>query len=102
MPEDQPDSSAPSSSPPETTGGTQNIGYWNANLRLIIVLLSIWAFVSFGCSVLWIEWLNQFKIGTLPLGFWIAQQGAIYVFVILIFVYALAMDYYDRKFNVKE
>ncbi|PHS05337.1 MAG: hypothetical protein COA78_15410 [Blastopirellula sp.] len=102
MPEDQPDSSAPSSSSPEPTGGAQNIGYWKANLRLIIILLSIWAFVSFGCSVLWIEWLNKFKIGTLPLGFWIAQQGAIYVFVILIFVYALAMDHYDRKFNVKE
>ena len=77
-------------------------GYWKANRLLILVLLSIWAFVSFGCSILFVEQLNEFKIGNLPLGFWFAQQGSIYVFVVLIFVYAFAMDKIDRKYGVEE
>ncbi len=77
-------------------------GYWKANMRLIFGLLSVWAFVSYGCSILWVEWLNQFHIGHLPLGFWFAQQGSIYVFVVLIFVYAWTMDRIDRKYGVEE
>ncbi|GJM24617.1 MAG: hypothetical protein DHS20C16_10320 [Phycisphaerae bacterium] len=76
--------------------------YWRANLKLIGALLTIWAVVSFGCSVLFVEQLNTFKIGQLPLGFWFAQQGSIYVFVVLVFVYAWAMDRLDRKFGVSE
>jgi len=77
-------------------------GYWRANLRLIAVLLAIWATVSFGCGILFVEQLNRFHIGKLPLGFWFAQQGAIYVFVVLIFVYAWLMDRLDRKHGVAE
>ncbi|MGB6044599.1 MAG: DUF4212 domain-containing protein [Pirellulales bacterium] len=76
--------------------------YWRCNLILIGVLLSIWAIVSYGCGILWVEYLNQFRMGQLPLGFWFAQQGSIYVFVILIFVYAFAMDQLDRRFGVQE
>ena len=76
--------------------------YWRANRRLIVVLLFVWAVVSYGCGILWAEWLNQFHIGSLPLGFWFAQQGSIYVFVVLIFVYAFAMDRLDRRFGVEE
>ena len=76
--------------------------YWNANRKLILSLLFVWAFVSFGCGILWVDWLNQFHIGKLPLGFWFAQQGSIYVFVVLIFVYAFLMDKLDRKFGVEE
>ena len=76
--------------------------YWQANRRLILVLLTIWAIVSIGCSILFVEQLNQFKIGYLPLGFWFAQQGSIFVFVVLIFVYALVMDRLDRKYGVEE
>ncbi len=76
--------------------------YWRANIRLIVVLLTVWAAVSFGCSILFVEQLNAFTIGQLPLGFWFAQQGAIYVFVILVFVYAWSMDRLDRKFGVAE
>ena len=76
--------------------------YWRANVRLIGVLLSIWALVSYGCGILFVEQLNRFHIGKLPLGFWFAQQGAIYVFVVLIFVYAWAMDRLDRKYGVAE
>ena len=76
--------------------------YWRANLRLIAVLLSIWAVVSLGFGVLLVEPLNRLTIGNLPLGFWFAQQGSIYVFVVLIFVYAWRMDVLDRRFGVDE
>ena len=76
--------------------------YWRANLRLIGVLLAIWALVSLGCGVLLVERLNAYSIGAVPLGFWFAQQGSIYVFVVLIFVYAWRMDVLDRRFGVGE
>jgi putative solute:sodium symporter small subunit len=79
------------------------VGYWRANRALILGLLFIWAFVSYGCSILFVEQLNALPpIGNLPLGFWFAQQGSIYVFVILIFVYAIAMDRIDRRYGVTE
>ena len=74
--------------------------YWLANKRLIWILLTIWAVVSFGMGILFVEPLNKIMIGKLPLGFWMAQQGSIYVFVILIFVYAWQMDRLDRKFHL--
>ena len=77
-------------------------GYWRQNLTLITTLLAIWAIVSYGCSILWVEWLNQFQMGQLPLGFWFAQQGSMYFFVALIFVYAFTMDRLDRKYGVQE
>ena len=79
-------------------------GYFRANLRLIGVLLSIWAFVSFGCGILLAPWLNQFHLPftKYPLGFWFAQQGAIYVFVLLILVYVVLMNRIDRRFGVDE
>ena len=61
------------------------------------VLLSIWAFVGLGCGVLFADFLNQYHIGGFPLGFWFAQQGSIIVFVLLILIYALAMNRLDRK-----
>ena len=76
--------------------------YWHANLRLIAVCLSIWFFVSFGCGILWVEWLNQFSLAGFKLGFWFAQQGAIYSFVVLIFFYAWRMNKIDKRFGVAE
>ncbi len=76
--------------------------YWRANLRLIAVLLTIWALVSYVFGILLVEQLNAWKIGDLPLGFWFAHQGAIYVFVLLIFIYAWRMDKLDRKHGVDE
>lgn len=78
------------------------IGYWRKNLSLILALLAVWALVSYGCSILLVDWLNQFSLGHLPLGFWFAQQGAIYVFVVLIFTYAILMDRVDRQHDVGE
>lgn len=78
--------------------------YWKANLRLLSKLLVIWFLVSFGCGIILAPSLNQYKlIGTdFPLGFWFAQQGAIYVFVILIFVYIKTMDRLDSEYEVGE
>ena len=76
--------------------------YWRANVRLIAVLLTIWALVSVVFGILLIDQLNTWKIGRLPLGFWFAQQGSIYVFVVLIFVYAWRMDRLDRRYGVAE
>ncbi|MDJ0599254.1 MAG: DUF4212 domain-containing protein [Crocosphaera sp.] len=76
--------------------------YWRANTRLIRILLIIWAIVSLGCSILLVQPLNTIILGKIPLGFWMAQQGSIFVFVILIFVYAIQMDKLDRKFKGRE
>ena len=73
--------------------------YWRANLTLIRNLLLVWAFVSLGCSILLVKLLNSFDIGQVPFGFWMAQQGAIFTFVILIFIYAVQMDKLDRRFR---
>lgn len=76
--------------------------YWRRNLRYLAILLSIWAIVSYGCSILFADFLNQFSLGGFPLGFWFAQQGSIYVFVILIFIYVRLMNNLDREFEVDE
>jgi putative solute:sodium symporter small subunit len=75
--------------------------YWRANTTLIRNLLIVWAFVSLGCSILLVQPLNTIQIGNLPLGFWMAQQGSILIFVVLIFIYAIRMDKLDRKNGVK-
>ena len=76
--------------------------YWSRNLRYLMILLSIWFIVSYGCGILFAESLNTIKIGGFPLGFWFAQQGSIYVFVILIFVYVRLMNNLDKEFDVDE
>ncbi len=72
--------------------------YWRANLKLMAGLLVVWFTVSFGFGVLLREQLDAVSIGGVPLGFWFAQQGAIYVFVALIFVYCVAMNRLDARF----
>lgn len=76
--------------------------YWKKNLRTLVILLSIWFLVSFGFGIILVEPLNQIKIGGYPLGFWFAQQGSIYVFIILIFVYVARMNKLDKEFDVNE
>lgn len=78
------------------------IAYWNKNLRYLAILLTIWFFVSYGCGILFVEPLNNFRIGGFKLGFWFAQQGAIYVFIVLIFVYVYLMNKLDIEFDVDE
>lgn len=76
--------------------------YWKANIRLVFGCLVVWFIVSFGFGILLVDQLNQIHIGSYKLGFWFAQQGSIYVFLVLIFFYAWRMNQLDRKFNVHE
>ena len=73
--------------------------YWITNLKYLVILLTIWFTVSFGFGILLAERLNQIQMGGFKLGFWFAQQGAIYVFVILIFVYIYLMNRLDQKYK---
>ncbi|QSB16564.1 DUF4212 domain-containing protein [Natronosporangium hydrolyticum] len=86
--------------PPEDNSWRQ--GYWRRNLRLMVILLVIWFVVSFGFGVLLVEPLNEIVIAGFPLGFWFAQQGSIYTFVVLILVYAVLMDRLDDRYGVSE
>ena len=76
--------------------------YWKANLRLMILLLVVWFLVSFGCGILFVDYLNQFRLFGFKLGFWFSQQGSIYIFVILIFVYVWRMNKLDKRYGVDE
>jgi len=76
--------------------------YWKANLKLIALCLVIWFIVSYLFGILLVDQLNAISIGGYQLGFWFAQQGSIYVFVVLIFFYAFRMNKLDRKFDVHE
>ncbi|KMV29599.1 DUF4212 domain-containing protein [Photobacterium swingsii] len=76
--------------------------YWRENLATMGSLLAIWFLVSYGAGILFVDALNNFQIGGFKLGFWFSQQGAIYTFVALIFVYVMRMNALDRKFNVQE
>ena len=76
--------------------------YWHDNLRLVGVLLLIWFVVSFGFGILLVDLLNQVEIAGFKLGFWFAQQGSIYTFVVLVFVYVYCVSRLDRKHHVDE
>ena len=74
------------------------LSYWQLNLLILFILLSIWFLVSFGFGIIWSENLDQIKFGGFKLGFWFAQQGSIYFFVIIIFIYTYLMNKLDKKF----
>lgn len=76
--------------------------YWRRNLSLMLRLLLVWFVVSYGCGIILVDFLNQFRIGGYKLGFWFAQQGSIYVFVALIFYYARRMAALDHEFQVDD
>ncbi|RLA58122.1 MAG: DUF4212 domain-containing protein [Gammaproteobacteria bacterium] len=76
--------------------------YWRRNVSLMVRCLVVWFVVSYGCGILLVDVLNQVQIGGYKLGFWFAQQGSIYVFVVLIFYYARKMGQLDREFDVEE
>ncbi|MGL6261261.1 DUF4212 domain-containing protein [Vibrio sp. WXL103] len=76
--------------------------YWDKNVKLMISLMVVWFVVSFGCGIIFVDFLNQFQIGGYKLGFWFAQQGSIYTFLVIIFFYAWKMRQIDREFNVDE
>ena len=81
---------------------SQRKAYWRRNLSLLAILLAIWFFVSFCLSILLVDSLDEFQVQGFPVGFWLAQQGAIYVFLLLIWVYVWRIDRLDRQYNVHE
>ena len=76
--------------------------YWKENLRLLTICLTIWFVVSYLFGIILVDVLNQIHLGGYPLGFWFAQQGSIYTFLVLIFYYAKKMNTLDRKYDVHE
>ena len=78
------------------------MNYWKANLLILSIILFIWFVVSFGFGIIWSESLDEIKIWGFKLGFWFAQQGSIYIFVLLIFVYVALMNRLDKKYKSNE
>ncbi len=76
--------------------------YWKKNIRVVLILLSIWFLVSYVLGIFLVDFMNQFSIGGAKLGFWISQQGSIYVFVVLIFIYVRIMNKLDKEYDVNE
>ena len=76
--------------------------YWQANIKLTVTLLTIWFIISYLCGIVFVEELNNIRLGGYKLGFWFAQQGSIYGFVVIIFVYARRMAALDRKYDLHE
>ena len=76
--------------------------YWRSNLKILAALLIVWFSVSFLCGIVFVDVLNKIQLGGFKLGFWFAQQGSIYVFLFLIFIYVLLMNQLDKKYNVDE
>ena len=76
--------------------------YWQANVKIVLSLLCVWFFISFVCGILLVDFLDQFRFAGFKLGFWMAQQGSIYGFVILIYVYIWQMDKLDKRYNLDQ
>jgi len=76
--------------------------YWKKNIRIVLSLLAVWFFVSFGMGILLVDVLDNFRIFGFKLGFWMAQQGSIFCFVILIFVYVYRMNKLDHQYDMDE
>ena len=76
--------------------------YWKENITTIMQLMAVWFVVSSGCGILFVDLLDTIQIAGFKLGFWFAQQGSMYVFMILIFIYAKRMNAIDEKYDVTE
>lgn len=76
--------------------------YWRDNIKYVLILLAVWFVVSYGAGILFKDELNTIKIGGFKLGFWFAQQGSMYVFVVLIFIYVKLMNKLDKKYGYDE
>jgi putative solute:sodium symporter small subunit len=76
--------------------------YWQSNIRIVVSLLCVWFFISFVCGILLVDFLDNFRFGGFKLGFWMAQQGSIYGFVILIYVYIRQMDKLDQQYKLDQ
>ena len=87
---------------PDQTNDPGHVAYWRANIKILWYLVGAWFLVSFGMSILAVDWLDQFSFMGFPFGFWMAQQGSIVVFLIIIAVYAILMNRMDKQHGVEE
>jgi len=104
MPDNDSSPPSPAPSPAGPSGDLVRASlrrYWRANIKIMILLLGIWALVGLGCGVLFADRLNEIKVSGFPLGFWFAQQGSILVFVALILVYGLWLNRLDAKHHAE-
>ncbi len=105
-PNDAPDGEAGSASSSDLTSNEDQSAaegaYWRENIRLLLTLMVIWFACSFGAGILFRDFLDQFMIGGYPLGFWFAQQGSIYIFIVLIFYYVYKMRKIERKYDLDD
>jgi putative solute:sodium symporter small subunit len=76
--------------------------YWRRNKRYLLILLGVWFLVSYVFGILLVDYLNTIRLGGFKLGFWFAQQGSIYVFVVIIFIYVRLMNKLDKEFDIDE
>ncbi len=76
--------------------------YWTTNLKYLFILLTVWFLASYGAGIIWADQLNNIRIGGFKLGFWFAQQGSIYVFVLLIYIYVILMNRLDNAYDVND
>lgn len=97
-----PKSTPPNEPSPEDLAQIKRTAYWKENIGYLVALLAVWFVVSYGCGILFVDQLNNYRLGGAKLGFWFAQQGSIYVFVILIFVYVYLMNRLDGKYGFGE
>lgn len=87
---------------PTKSGKSSHAAYWRANIKVLLVLVAVWFIASFGLSIIAVDWLDQFRFMGFPLGFWMAQQGSIIVFLLIIAVYGLVMNRLDKRHGVEE
>ncbi len=80
----------------------QHSSYWKTNIQYLVILLLVWFLVSYGAGIMWADSLNNIRLGGFKLGFWFAQQGSIYVFVLLIYIYVRLMNRLDSKYDVND
>lgn len=94
--------SAEDSSEEMETKNSNQGAYWRENIRLLLGLMAIWFACSFGAGILFRDFLDRFMLGGYPLGFWFAQQGSIYIFIALIFIYVWRMRAIERKYDLDD
>jgi putative solute:sodium symporter small subunit len=86
----------------DPNSGNSHAAYWRANIKVLLILVGVWFFASFGMGIIVVDFLDEFAFMGFPFGFWMAQQGSIVVFLIIIAIYAIVMNRMDKRHGVEE